>query len=56
MKKYSLPDDLKTEIEWILSRGNRAEVLIERGQITVVEIQRRLKAKGGDAHEDDPRL
>lgn len=33
------------EIERILKRGNRAEVLIEQGKVTVVEISRKLKVK-----------
>lgn len=34
------------EIETILKRGNRVELLIEQGQITIVEIKRKMRCKG----------
>ena len=33
------------EIERILKKGNRVEVLIEQGKVTVIEISRKLKIK-----------
>ena len=34
------------EILLILKRGNRAEILIEQGQIVIVEIRRKMRIKG----------
>lgn len=33
-------------IQQILSKGNRVEIMIENGQVTIVEIKRKLRAKG----------
>ena len=33
-------------IESLLKHGNRVEILIEQGKITIVEIKRKMRCKG----------
>lgn len=49
--KPSLTKQMIEEIESLLKHGSRVELLIERGQIVVVEIRRKMRMKG--AEEDD---
>ena len=42
----SLSREQIMEIEAILKRGSRVELLIEQGQIVIVEIKRKMRRKG----------
>lgn len=44
--QLTLTPEQIAEIEKILSRGSRVEILIEQGQITIVEIRRKMRRKG----------
>ena len=41
-----LTPEMVEKIQEILRHGNRVEVLIEQGKITIVEIKRKMKMKG----------
>ena len=44
--KATLTPEMVEEIERLLRRGSRVEVLIEQGRVTIVEIKRKMKMKG----------
>lgn len=43
--KWKISPEVVQEMERILWRGNRAEIQIEHGKITVVEIKRKMCIK-----------
>lgn len=46
MKNLQLTPELVQQIESVLNRGNRVELLVEQGRIVVVEVKRKLRARG----------
>lgn len=43
--KPEITQEMKEEIEDLLKKGRRVEVLIEQGKVCIVEIKRKLKRK-----------
>ena len=41
-----ITDKMKEQIESLLKRGSRVEILIEQGQVVIVEIKRKMRMKG----------
>lgn len=41
-----LTKEMKEQIEKLLAQGRRAEILMEQGQVTIVEIKRKMRMKG----------
>ena len=39
---------MKEQIENLLKRGSRVEILIEQGNVSIVEIKRKLRMKAND--------
>ena len=40
-----ISDEMKEQIENILKRGRRVEILMEQGKVTIVEIKRKMRMK-----------
>ena len=40
-----ISDEMKEQIENILKRGRRVEILMEQGRVTIVEIKRKMRMK-----------
>ena len=40
-----ISDEMKEQIESILKRGRRVEILMEQGKVTIVEIKRKMRMK-----------
>ena len=40
-----ISDEMKEQIENILKRGRRVEILMEKGKVTIVEIKRKMRMK-----------
>lgn len=40
--------EMKEQIENLLKRGSRVEILIEQGNVSIVEIKRKLRMKAND--------
>ena len=44
--KAEISPKMITEIQTLLTKGSRVELLIENGKIVIVEIKRKMKYKG----------
>ena len=42
----TITKEMKEQIEKLLTRGSRVEILIEQGNVTIVEIKRKMRMKG----------
>ena len=53
MKNIKLTPSMQLEIERLLKRGSRVELAVEKGEIAVVEIKRKLTLHGDKIHIHD---
>ena len=44
--EIKLTDKMIEQIQQILKHGNRVELVIEQGRVTIIEIRRKLRMKG----------